>query len=63
MIDNNVLLPEPLGPTIARFSPGASVSETPDSTRSGSPGVGYSLTIESTFNSVAVAASVMTVCR
>src|SRR4051812_35559912 len=52
-IDNSVLLPEPLGPRMATFSPLRSDSDTPERIRSGSAGVGYSFTRFSTTSSAA----------
>ena len=46
----SVLLPEPLGPITARFSPEANSSEIPRRTTSGSPRVGNSLVTFSTIN-------------
>ena len=51
-IESSVLLPEPLGPRMARFSPRLQCRATRrSSTRSGSPGVGNSLTMCSTTRS------------
>src|SRR3990172_3851009 len=50
-MERSVLFPEPLGPSTARFSPRWSVNDTPERMRSGSPGVGYSLTMSSTTRS------------
>ena len=37
IINNNVVLPEPLGPYNATVSPGATVNDTPSTARTGSP--------------------------
>src|SRR6478736_4406119 len=50
-IESNVLLPEPLGPRMATFSPRPSNNDTPERTRSGSAGVGYSFATFSTTSS------------
>src|SRR4051794_19149829 len=50
-IDNSVLLPEPLGPKMATFSPRRSDSDTPERIRNGSAGAGYSFATLSTTNS------------
>src|SRR4051794_6730372 len=52
-IDNSVLLPEPLGPRMATFSPRRSDNDTPERIRSGSAGVEYSFATFSTTSSAA----------
>ena len=58
---SSVLLPEPLGPTIARFSPASNASETSRSTTSGSPRVGNSLLTFST-SSFGILGGTLAVC-